>query len=209
MTTNAPDIAASLRDQFGDIDIYVFDQLLRGRIPRGARVLDAGCGEGRNLVFLMRERFDVRGIDQNPQAIDSIRRTAASFGYTDSASRFVVEPVERTSLADGQVDVVISSAVLHFARGEAHWWAMVREMWRVLAPHGLLVARLASSTGHESRIQPLGDRRYILPDGSQRFLIDDDFLLAATRDLGGTLLDPLKTTVVHAARSMATWVVRK
>lgn len=29
---------------FGDVDIYLFDQLLRGPIAPGMRVLDAGCG---------------------------------------------------------------------------------------------------------------------------------------------------------------------
>lgn len=191
------------------MDIYVFDQLLRGRILHDARLLDAGCGDGRNLVFLMREGADVRGIDRSQQAIDSIRRSATTLGYTDAAERFTVQPVEQTSFANDQFDVVISSAVLHFARDEAQWWAMVREMWRVLAPHGMLFARLASSIGHETRIKALGGRRYILPDGSERFLVDEEFLVAATRELGGALLDPIKTTVVQAARSMTTWVVRK
>ena len=45
----------SLQEQFGQIDIYLFDQLLRGRIPPGSRILDAGCGSGRNLVYFLRE----------------------------------------------------------------------------------------------------------------------------------------------------------
>jgi hypothetical protein len=105
--------------------------------------------------------------------------------------------------------VVISSAVLHFARDEGHWWAMLRSMWRVLRPSGLLFVRLATSIGHESRIQPLGDRRYTLPDGSTRFLVDEPFIMRATEEIGGELLDPLKTSVVQDARSMMTWVVRK
>ena len=113
------------------------------------------------------------------------------------------------SFTDSEFDVVLSSAVLHFARDEADWWEMVREMWRVLAPGGMLFARLASTIGHETRVQPLGNRRYIVPDGSERFLVDEDFLMTATTELGGQLIDPLKTTVVQAMRSMTTWVVRK
>jgi 2-polyprenyl-3-methyl-5-hydroxy-6-metoxy-1,4-benzoquinol methylase len=37
-----------LQEQFGQLDIYWFDQLLRGRIVPGMRILDAGCGFGRN-----------------------------------------------------------------------------------------------------------------------------------------------------------------
>ena len=66
----------SLREQFGDIDVYLFDQLLRGRIVSGMKVLDAGCGSGRNLIFLMRAGFDVWGVDESEEAI-ARRRGAA------------------------------------------------------------------------------------------------------------------------------------
>ena len=198
-----------LREQFGDIDIYLFDQLLRGRITPEMRILDAGCGDGRNLVYLMREGFDVWGIDQSAPPVDAMRRRAADLGYDTSGERFSVQPVERTSFNEGAFDVVVSSAVLHFARDEVQWQAMVEEMWRVLAPGGILFARLASTIGHETRVRPLGGRRYIVPDGSERFLVDEEFLMSATQRLGGELIDPIKTTVVQAARSMTTWVVRK
>jgi SAM-dependent methyltransferase len=201
--------AAELRRQFGDIDIYLFDQLLRGRITKGMRVLDAGCGDGRNLVYLMREGFEVWGVDQSAEAVAATRRLAAELAPRLAPERFAVQPVERMPFADGVFDAVISSAVLHFARDEAQWRSMVREMWRVLAPAGLLFARLASTIGHEARVRLVSGRRYIMPDGEERFLVDEDFLMAATRGLGADVLDPLKTTVVQATRSMTTWVVRK
>jgi hypothetical protein len=79
----------------------------------------------------------------------------------------------------------------------------------VLKPGGLFFARLATTIGHETRIQSLGDRRFVLPDGSTRFLVDEPLIMHATDDLGGELLDPLKTSVVQNTRSMMTWVVRK
>lgn len=201
--------ADDLRREFGDIDIYLFDQLLRGRIARGMRVLDAGCGGGRNLVYLLRQGFDVSGTDASGDAIARTRALAANLAPDPGADRFRVEPVEQMTFADASFDVVISSAVLHFARDEAHWWAMVREMWRVLAPGGLVFARLATTIGHESRVKPLGGRRFVLPDGSERFLVDEAFIMTATRELRGALIDPLKTSVVQDLRSMMTWVVRK
>jgi tellurite methyltransferase len=200
---------SALREQFGDIDIYLFDQLLRGRIGEEMRVLDAGCGGGRNLVFMLRAGMDVHGIDESPDAIAAVRRQAAALAPQLPAGRFTVQPVDAMSFASGSMDVVVSSAVLHFARDEAHFTGMVSEMWRVLAPGGLLFCRLASSIGIESQVKPLGNRRHLLPDGSERFLVDVPYLLEHTNRLGGTLLDPLKTTVVHEQRSMTTWVVRK
>jgi len=52
-----------LRRQFGDVDIYLFDQFHRGRVVEGMKVLDAGCGGGRNLVYLLRRGFDIWGTD--------------------------------------------------------------------------------------------------------------------------------------------------
>ena len=200
---------SELRAEFGDIDIYLFDQLLRGRIRDGMRVLDAGCGEGRNLVWLLRAGFDVRGVDESAVAVRAARAKGAALAPALEPDRFSVGSVERMGFADGAFDLVISSAVLHFARDEQHWWSMVREMWRVLAPGGILFARMASTIGHEERVRALGRRRYVLPDGTERFLVDEDQLMDATARLRGTLLDPLKTTVVQDARSMTTWVVRR
>lgn len=200
--------ADRLRERFGELDVYLFDQLLRGRIAQGMRVLDAGCGGGRNLVFLLREGFDVWGVDESADAVAQTRRLAGRLAPRLPADRFRVEHVERMSLADASVDAVISSAVLHFARDDAHWLAMVREMWRVLAPGGVLFARLATSVGQPD-LHPLGGRRFVMPDGSARYLVDHEMLIETTDRLGGSLLDPIKSTVVHGLRSMGTWVARK
>jgi tellurite methyltransferase len=199
---------AGLREQFGDIDVYLFDQLLRGRIVEGMKVLDAGCGDARNLVFLMRAGFDLWGVDENPEAIARVLRLASEIAPRLAADRFRVARVEALPLSDASMDVVISSAVLHFARDENHWLAMVREMWRVLVPGGFMFARLATTVG-QTRLQPLGGSRYIMPDGDTRYLVDHERLIAVTSELGGSLLDPLKSTVVHNRRSMGTWVLRK
>jgi SAM-dependent methyltransferase len=199
----------TLLEQFGNLDIYVFDQLLRGRIVPGMRVLDAGCGRGRNLVYFLRQGFDVSATDEDADAVAQVRGMAATLAPHLPAAQFRVEPVEACSFPSASFDVILSSAVLHFARDDAQFDAMVSEMWRVLRPGGLLIARLASSIGLEGRVQPLGNSCYVLPDGSERYLVTEQRLLNATRRLGATLLDPLKTTVVQDQRSMTTWVVGK
>jgi SAM-dependent methyltransferase len=208
VTLDQAPLAARLRAQFGDIDVYLFDQLLRGRLVEGMTVLDAGCGRGRNLTFLMRSDFDVWGVDESADAIASVRKLAADIAPRLPPDRFRVERVEAMSHQSASMDFVISSAVLHFATDEAHWLAMVREMWRVLAPGGILFARLATTIG-QTRLHALGGGRYVMPDGDSRFLVDHERLISVTNELGGTLVDPLKSTVVHNQRSMGTWVVKK
>lgn len=198
-----------LQEQFGQIDIYLFDQLLRGRIAPGMRVLDAGCGPGRNLVYLLRSGYEVFAADADPGAVQAVRRIAATHAPGLPAANFRVEPVEALTFPDDFADVVISSAVLHFARDGDHFDAMVRRMWRVLRPGGLLFARLASNIGMEDRVRPIGGGRFLLPDGSERFLVDARVLADLTAGLGGALLDPLKTTIVQDQRCMTTWVVGK
>ena len=191
------------------MDIYLIDQLLRGRLSPASRVLDAGCGVGRNLAYLLRRGGSVCGVDTDPEAIEEVRRLAALLGSDALDERFRVEPVERMSFEDGRFDVVISNAVLHFARDAPHFDAMLTEMWRVLAPGGLLFARLATSIGLDGRIRATGGGWFDLPDGSSRFLVDERKLLDATEGLGAALADPIKTTLVQNLRSMTTWVIRK
>jgi SAM-dependent methyltransferase len=199
----------NLQDWFGQIDIYLFDQLLKGRFNPWMKLLDAGCGGGRNLIYFLREGYDVCGVDQSKEAINHLRSLASTLAPHLPPDNFRVEPVEKMSFADASFDVVISSAVLHFAKDEGHWRSMLSEMWRVLKPDGIFFARLASSIGIEKEIEHLEGRRYHLPDGSDRFLVDEEMLLVATESLGGELFEPLKTVVVQNMRSMSTWCVRK
>jgi SAM-dependent methyltransferase len=198
-----------LQEQFGHIDIYWFDQLLRGRIAPGMQILDAGCGFGRNLVFLLQEGYQVFAADSDPSAISAVRRLAASLAPALPANNFRVESIEQMSFPDACADVVLSSAVLHFARDDDHFRAMLWGSWRVLKPGGLWFCRLASSIGIENQVHRVGGRRFHLPDGSERYLVDEPLLAGLTEELGGSLADPLKTTVVQSQRSMTTWVARK
>jgi tellurite methyltransferase len=198
-----------LRERLGGIDVYLFDQLLKGRLRPPMRVLDAGCGGGRNLVYFLREGFDVCGTDISPDAIAQVRSLANSLAPHLPEENFRPEPVEKVSFEDECFDAVLSSAVLHFARDEEHWHKMLREMWRVLRPGGVFFARLASSDGVEDYVEHLGGRRFRLRGGAEWLLADEPMMREATGKLRGELLEPLKTVVIHGARAMGVWCLRK
>ncbi|HVG34170.1 MAG TPA: class I SAM-dependent methyltransferase [Pyrinomonadaceae bacterium] len=204
-----PPSAALLREWFGEIDIYLFDQLLKGRFIEGMKVLDAGMGGGRNLIFLMRDGFNVFGVDESAESVKAVRRLAERIAPDLPASNFRTERVETMSFDDASFDWVISSAVLHFARDEEQFQKMLREMWRVLKPGGIFFARLASNIGIENKVRPVGNGRFHLPDGSVRFLVDEEMLMNATTELGGSQLEPIKTVNVQNMRCMTTWCLRK
>ena len=199
----------TLHEQFGEIDIYLFDQLLRGRIRPGMRIFDAGCGGGRNLIYLLQQGYEVFATDADPAAVRHVQRIAASLAPSLPAANIHVAPVEQMPFPDAFADVVLSSAVLHFARDDDQFAAMVNEMWRVLKPGGMLWCRLASTVGIAEQVRPIRGRWSLLPDGSERYLVDEALLVEFTRKIGGQLLDPIKTTVVQDQRAMTTWVARK
>ena len=198
-----------LRELFGGIDIYLFDQILKGRITSDMKILDAGCGGGRNVAYLMRCGCEVFGVDESHDAVVEVQQLAADLAPDLPPDNFQVAKVHELPFPDGDLDVVLCNAVLHFAAHEEHFRGMLRELWRVLKPGGLLFARLASSIGIEDRIELIEGRRYHLPDGTDRFLVDEAMLLALTGELGSELLDPIKTTNVQGKRCMTTWVVAK
>ena len=197
----------TIQEQFGQIDIYVFDQILRGNIGAGMRILDAGCGYGRNLVHLLREGCEIFAVDANAQAVAHVRALAAELNPELPAENFRVGELDKLEFADGFADVVICSSVLHFARDEQHFLAMVEELWRVLRPGGMLFCRLGSRIGME--FERIRGHVYRIGDGSEWFLVDEKVLLQMTKQMNGVLVDPLKTTIVQDHRCMTTWVLRK
>ena len=199
----------NIHEFFGDIDIYLFDQFLKNRFSPEMKILDAGCGGGRNLIYFLRSGFQSFGVDQNAEAVEYVRDLAREIAPAIPPDNFRVSKVEEMPFPDKSFDVVLSSAVLHFAADERHFDRMLREMWRVLKPSGLFFARLASTISIEDKVENIAERRYLLPDGSERFLVDEEMLISITENLGGTFVEPIKTTNVQNLRSMTTWVIRK
>lgn len=199
----------NVREYFGNIDIYLFDQILKERFPPDAKILDAGCGGGRNIMYFLREGYDVYAIDQNPEAIQTVKQIAQTLAPNLPTDNFRIASVDKIPFSDKIFDWIISSAVLHFATDKNHFNKMLREMWRVLKPNGMLFVRLASSIGIEDKIIPTENGRYNLPDGSERFLVTEEFLMQKSEELGGTLIEPIKTTNVQNLRCMTTWVLQK
>lgn len=197
----------NIQDQFGQIDIYIFDQILRGNIAPGMSVLDAGCGYGRNLVHLLRTGCEVFALDADAEAVEHVRQLSASLQTGLPAENFQVGSIERMPFPSGFADVVLCNAVLHFARDESHFRSMLAELWRVLKPGGIFFCRLGSRIGMD--FERLRGNVFLIPDGSEWFLVDQQMLLALTEEMNAVLVDPLKTTIVQDYRCMTTWVLRK
>lgn len=205
----APLSLAALQEALGDTDIYLIDQLLKGRLRQEMRVLDAGCGAGRNIRFLLQAGVAVYGADEDGGAIGKVREWARLLAPSLPEANFRQEAVEEMSFEKEYFHFVISSAVLHFARDEEHFKRMLEKMWEVLKPGGIFFCRLASSIGLTEHLQWVEGRRFHLPDNSTRFLVDEAFLLHHTARLQGIQIEPIKTVNVQNLRCMTTWCLQK
>lgn len=199
----------NLKQLYGNIDIYLFDQLLKGRFDDCRRIIDIGAGGGRNLHYFLQNGYEVYGIDPSAAAVESIKQLAALLAPGHPSGNFIVAAAEQLPFETDFFDLAICSAVLHFADSHAHFDAMLRSVWRILKPGGYFFARIASDIGIEELVTPLGDGIYLLPDGTNRYLVNEETLLKYTSALGAELFEPIKTTNVQNLRCMTTWCLRK
>ena len=195
----------TLQSLVGNTDIYLIDQIMKGRYKAGDCILDAGCGEGRNLLWFIKNGCQVYGVDQNENAIDYLRNANPEI----SKNRFSVSTVEHLIFDDNFFDHIISSAVLHFAKDTAHFKNMLKEMLRVLKPDGTLFIRMTTTHGMEDILVRNKSGVYALPDGTIRYLLSLHLLKKLMKDWSFSLAEPFKTVLVYKERSMCVLVIQK
>ena len=198
----------SLTEQFGNMDIYLIDQLMKGRFDNCEKILDIGCGSGRNMFYFLQNDFDVYAIDQDPRAIQAIQNLATSINADYPQENFQQSQADQLPFPDESFDWVIANAVFHFSDNTAHFEAMLYSAFSVLNKGGYLLVRTASNIGLETQIQK-DDCQVLLPDGSHRFIISHDDFMRYTDDLKARFFEPLKTTNVNNLRCMTTWCIQK
>lgn len=196
--------------QFGDIDIYLFDQLLKGRFLSCKKIIDLGCGRGRNLIYFLQNEHEVYGLDNSPAAIAELQALAAKLAPSLPKENFQVAAIDHQMPFEKEsFDLLICNAVLHFADNEQHFEEMLFAAWSLLKPGGYFFARLATDIGMEGLLEPLENGHYLLPDGSERFLATEEMLLHYTKVLNAEPFEFLKTTQVQNLRAMTTWCLQK
>ncbi|MEB8329216.1 class I SAM-dependent methyltransferase [Flavobacteriaceae bacterium KMM 6897] len=193
-----------LKNILGNIDIYLLDQIVKGRYSQQDKILDAGCGTGRNMYWFYNNKFDIWAVDSEVEKIELVREL-----YAASHKQFLVSEIDRMPYSTGEFNHIICNAVLHFAMNEKHFVGMMGELVRVLKVNGSIFIRMASNIGIEDLIIAEGNGIYSLPDGSQRFLLTRELLKNIMIKFNLTFLEPLKTTNVHDVRSMTTVVLQK
>ncbi|UJP66480.1 class I SAM-dependent methyltransferase [Mongoliitalea daihaiensis] len=199
-----------LNHLLGNIDIYLLDQILKGRFKKEMNILDVGCGEGRNCIYFLREGYKVFGIDPNPTAIQMARVYARSIQPEYDLLRFQEGDAREIPFHPAAFDAVISSAVLHFADSEEAFMQMFAEHLRVLKPGGLFFLRMCTDAGGILAKAPhLGDGVYVLPDGSERFVLKENLLNTLLETFPLSYVEAPKSVLVHGQRAMGVLVFEK
>ncbi|MGB4845945.1 MAG: class I SAM-dependent methyltransferase [Ferruginibacter sp.] len=195
----------SLQELLGQTDIYLADQIMKGRYTTDDKILDAGCGTGRNLHWFLQNNYNISGIDTNPEAISQLHTQYPNL----PAKKFTVSPIEATGFPDNHFDHIICSAVLHFANSIEHFNRMMAEMVRIVNPGGSLFIRMTSDIGIENKITHFADGVYLIPDGSKRFLLTKILLADCLQQNNLSFIEPLKTVNVDDQRCMSTLILHK
>ena len=195
--------------ELGNIDIYLLDQLMKERIKPSMRILDAGCGRGRNMEYFIRKDFDVWGVDKQEEAISLLKEQCDQWNPAYDTTKFSVADLINLPFPEEYFNWIISSAVLHFAESQSHFMLLFEEMVRVLAPNGVIWFRMTAKHTIEHLAQQIHEEVYVLPDGSTRYLLDLMILQALMKKHHLQLVDPFKTVNVSDVRTMATVVLQK
>mgnify|MGYP001793323602 CR=1 FL=1 len=184
-----------INQAIGNLDLYLLDQILKGTFDGRQRILDAGCGEGRNLTYFVNNGYEVYGIDKNPQALLMAMMTHKAV----PKENWTTGDLSENPHPDLYFDAVLCSAVLHFADNYQHFHKIMNEIIRVLAPDGILFIRTATAIG----LSEVDD------NSSFSYLLEPEQLYNFNQLYPLNFLELPKSVVVNGQRSMGILVMQK
>ena len=198
-----------LRRELGEIDIYLFDQLLKGGSIDGGACSTPAAATDATSSTSFGGGFEVFAIDSDPSAV-AVDSGAGGPSQPQSAGREHPDRLARRAAMEQRID----------GRGDQQRRPPFRcRRRRVRAPADRVVAgaRAWRSVLRPARLEHRhrAASRLARPDGcvcptdrpasssSEAMLID------WSARLGGILIEPIKTTNVQNQRCMTTWCLEK
>lgn len=188
---------------FGDIDLFLMDLILKGHIKEGAKVLDIGCGEGRNGIYFIQRGYDYHGWDTDPTKLKLLEYLAKTI--KKSKTTFVSQDFTKASSTD-LFDFIICSRVLHFALSKEDFLNKWMKIASLLTRGGILYASLDSVIDTEIGIKKI-DGFVEFPDGKHRYALDKSIYQEIIK--GFEEIEPLRTLVHHNERAQSFLCLKK
>ena len=126
---------------------YTEERLLQFQLSRfesmlpGKKVLDAGCGSGRDVAYMMEDGFDVIGVDLSLGQIKEAKKRFPKANFKKADFR-------KMSFKDKHFDGVWSvTSLIHLPKKEVE--KSIKEFNRVLNDKGILYVSVKKGTGSE------------------------------------------------------------
>ncbi len=159
---------SEVNNLMGDMDLFLMDLILKGKVRESDRILDAGSGSGRNSFFFLKNGFDLVAIDRSESEVRSANFISRNLIGRDVCS---LGDLRRLPYEAASFDLIICSRVLHFSENEQDFKQTLAELKRVLAPKGILYLTMASQIGFDAEINRLPDGKIQFHDGTVRFAL--------------------------------------
>ena len=176
-----------LNEELGNIDLHLLDQILKGNFKQGMRICDAGCGEGRNLIYFLKNGYDVYAVDKNPTAIKMARMHARSLNSHIHQDHFIISDLATLPFKDEYFEILFSINVLHLVDDEYQFNQIMDEFFRVLKSKALLMLKMQCSI-HEGALSDHCEKGRF-NDVSNRFLFTHNLLKNILEKYSFTVVD--------------------
>ncbi len=162
---NSPEIVSSFRRSRPSTSLLEFTEELAsaGEHTTRLRILDIGCGAGRNSVPLARAGHTVFGIDVAQGMIEAAHEHAVEAGVV-SRCTFRTGPMDALPLDEQRFDLIVAHGVWNLAESEEIFRAAVAEAARLSRPGTSLFVTTFSRNTLPPEAEPVAGTRFVFTD---------------------------------------------
>lgn len=148
----------------------------RERERGGRRLLDIGCGAGRNAIPLAEAGWEVVGTDYS---LPMVEAAAARAQEANLNARFILAPMESLPFQDESFDLIVAHGIWNLAESTAQFRQAVREAARLAAPDAGLFVFTFSRNTISAEAEPVEGEEFVFTEFSgqrQTFLTEDQLI---------------------------------
>jgi ubiquinone/menaquinone biosynthesis C-methylase UbiE len=110
----------------------------------GKKILDMGCGDGRNIILFKQLGFKVYGAEIGQEIVDKIKSNLYKQGVNGVIIK--VSTNDNICFSDNFFDYLLSWNECYYMQGRRNFQKYVKEFARVMKPGGMLILSIPKKT---------------------------------------------------------------